>query len=125
MQNKIQSLVWHRTTVVREKRRAPSSAPPPVSAETVRRFHLLVEGLIYVALGCLLLFSEVYIRTRQKSRSLEIWTLARRKVEMESELTRLRMRITVLESPQRLESLAATEIGLTSADKQQSPKGRP
>ena len=50
-----------------------------------------------------------------KSHSLEVWTLSRRKAEIESEITRLDMRLTVLESPMRLESLASSEIGLTAA----------
>lgn len=84
-----------------------------------RRFHELVVGLMYVGLFCSALFLDVYVRMQLKSNSLEVWTLSRRKAEIESEITRLDMRLTVLESPMRLESLASSEIGLTAAVPQQ------
>ena len=91
----------------------------PVTQETVRKFRDLVQGLLYVGLFCAVLFLEVYVRTQLKSHSLEIWMLERKKAEIESDMTRLDMRLTVLESPLRLESLASTEIGLTAANPQE------
>jgi len=89
------------------------------------RYRELVAGLTYVGLFCVALFFEVYLRVQTKSQSLNVWTLTRRKAEIESEITRLYMRRTVLESPVRLESLAASEIGLTavlSQEKSQEEK---
>ena len=85
-----------------------------------QNLRVLAIGLVYVGLFCTALFFEVYVRSQIKSHSLEMWTLSRRKAEMESELTRLDMRRTVLESPMRLESLASSEIGLTAAVSQQN-----
>ena len=82
------------------------------------------QGLVYVALFCSLLFMEVYVRTQLKSRSLDVWTLTRRKAEIESEMTRSDMRLTVLESPMRLETLASSEIGLIADHPQKEPQPR-
>ena len=118
MQNRTSNVFWHREHIALA--RAPSEFRAAVSkraerhAGSDRNLQTLVHGLIYVALFCSLLFAEVYVRTQMKSRGLEIWTLARRKAEIESEMTRLDMRLTVLESPMRLETLASSEIGLVA-----------
>lgn len=104
-----------------EHRSGPCRPPELRSPECDRaaRFRAMTVGLFYMGLFFTALFLEVYVRMQVKSRSLEIWTLTRRKAEIESELTRLDMRLTVLESPMRLESLASSEIGLTAAIPQQ------
>lgn len=79
-------------------------------------------GLVYAGLFCAALFAEVYVRMQLKSYSLDVWMLAKRKAEIEGEITRLDMRLTALESPVRLESLAASEIGLTNVQPQEDPK---
>lgn len=89
-----------------------------------KKFRELMVGLAYIGLFFVILFSEVYVRMQLKSRSLDVWSLSRRKAEIESEITRLDMRLTVLESPVRLESLALSEIGLTAAVPQEKTPTR-
>lgn len=111
MQNKTSGMYWPRA----ERSDAYSDAGSPrkaASAETAERFRKLVQGLTYAGLISAALFLEVFLRTQHKSHSLEIWTLTRRRAEIENEITRLDMRLTVLESPARLQTLATTEIGL-------------
>lgn len=95
-----------------------------VSQDRSIRMRRLLTGGFYVGLFCLALFGEVFLKTRLKSYSLDIWLLERRKVEVESEITKLDMRLTVLESPMRIESLASSEIGLTAAKPQKEPPAR-
>lgn len=73
-------------------------------------------GLFWLAL-----FLEVYVRTQTKSMSLEVWMLSHKKAAIESEMTRLDMRLTVLESPRRLEELASSEIGLMAVAPPKAP----
>lgn len=94
------------------------------SVDVSRRICILLAGLGYIGLFCFLLFMEVYVKTQLKSHSLELWTLNRRKAQTESEITRLSMRLTVLESPMRLETLASSEIGLIAAQPQKHSQNR-
>lgn len=109
----LQNVYWYRT------KRAADAAPLQKKArarqDRAERLRVLCEGLVYVALFCAAMFLEVYLQAGLKAYSLDVWMLSRKKVEVESEITRLDMRLTVLESPLRIESLAASEIGLTAA----------
>lgn len=124
MQNKTSHIFWPRAESPGDKNHA--SAGPRRNEDASIRLRILAAGLLYVGLFSTAMFLEVYVKTQLKSRSLEIWTLARRKVEIESEMTRLDLRLMVLESPMRLESLASSEIGLTAEQPQQkSPDQTP
>ena len=122
MQKKTTHVFWSRSawSIDRHVPVRPA-APAPRKAdvradERAARFRTLSFGLIYIGFLCVAMFLEVCVRMERKSQSLEIWTLMKRKVEIESEITRLDMRLTALESPTRLESLASSEIGLTAAE---------
>ncbi len=121
MQNRTSTIFWPRAEPAADRRSTTATVRTNARAQRLRT---LSQGLFYVALFWLVLFLEVHVRTLAKSESLEIWMLARRKAHLESELTRLDMRLTILESPKRLEALASSEMGLTVVASQEQPQSK-